>query len=390
MAAGACGWSLQRMGAGTAQTDFDGTPMATDTMAESDLLALGRTLGRHGTGFIQITQASERRLEENQAVVERLAAASGRPVLFNIVQAVNGHPNVHRRQTAWLEDCHRRGLAIYGQGVTVRQPFHVTLEEWNLFDMAPTWNRSLQGSLEDKKRHLRDPERRCAMIEEYDSGIIPLAVLGGGVEDWVIEALPETPAFAPLLGRRLGDVAAERGLHPVEGLFDLSLEADLRASFLTQSASGDDPRHVAELLSSPYVMAGVSDGGAHAKFTVGGAYPTDVLEWLVREEGVLTAEQAHHKLAWLPAQAAGLRDRGAVIEGLAADLVVYDPDRVRRAPHWTAAEIVHDQPAGEWRRIQQAEGYHYTIVGGEITFEDGRCTGATPGRLLRHGRARGR
>jgi N-acyl-D-aspartate/D-glutamate deacylase len=130
-------------------------------------------------------------------------------------------------------------------------------------------------------------------------------------------------------------------------------------------------------------MAGVSDGGAHGKFATGGAYSTDVLEWLVREQGVLSAEQAHQKLAWLPAQAAGMRDRGAVIEGLAADLIVYDPRQIRRAPHWTAAAIAHDQPAGEWRRVQKACGYHWTIVGGEITFEGDRCTGATPGRLLR-------
>ena len=387
MEAGTCGWSLQRMGQLTSQTDFDGTPMATDTMEEADLLALGRALGRRGEGFIQITQASERRIRDNQAVVERLAEASGRPVLYNVVQAVNGHPDVHRRQTAWLEDCHRRGLAVYGQGVTVRQPFHVSLEEWNLYDMARTWNGALQGRLEEKQRNLRDPEKRRKMVEEYDGGVIPLAVLGGPIDDWLIEGAMNVPSLDPLLGRSVGEVARERGLHPVECLFDLSLEADLKASFLTQSASGDDPEHVAELLASPYVMAGVSDGGAHGKFTVGGAYPTDVLEWLVREEGVLSAEQAHHKLAWLPAQAAGLRDRGAVIQGLAADLIVYDPERIRRAPDWTSAEIVHDQPAGEWRRVQKAEGYHFTLVEGEITFEGDRCSGATPGRLLRHGRA---
>ncbi len=388
LTAGACGWSLQRMGADTAQTDFDGTPMATDTMDEADLLELGRMLARRGAGFIQITQASERRTAGNQAVVERLAEASGRPVLFNVVQAVNGYPDLHRRQVKWLADCHRRGLAVYGQGVSVRQPFHVTLEDWNLFDMAPTWNRSLQGSLQEKTRKLRDAELRRAMVEEHDSGRIPLAVLGGRVEDYVFEHAGNAPSLGSLVGRRVGDIARERGQHAVECLFDLSLQADLRATFLTQSASGDDPHDVAELLSSPYVMAGVSDGGAHAKFTVGGAYPTDVLEWLVREEGVITAEQAHNKLAWLPAQAAGMRDRGAVIQGLAADLIVYDPQTVRRAPHWTSAEVAHDQPAGEWRRIQKAEGYHYTIVSGQITFEGDRCTGATPGRLLRYGRRR--
>jgi N-acyl-D-aspartate/D-glutamate deacylase len=87
-------------------------------------------------------------------------------------------------------------------------------------------------------------------------------------------------------------------------------------------------------------------------------------------------EQAHQKLAWLPARAAGLRDRGALVEGMAADVIVYDLSRIRRIPHWTRTEIAHDQPAGEWRRIQRAHGYHWTLVNGVITFEGDRCTGA--------------
>jgi N-acyl-D-aspartate/D-glutamate deacylase len=380
---GACGWSMQRMGDWTAQTDFDGTPMATDTMREEDLLALGRVLSSRGAGFIQITQGSERRLRDNFAVVERLAAVARRPILFNVVQAVNGHPDLHRRYVDWLADCHRRGLPIYGQGISVRQPFHVTLEEWNLFDSAKTWNKALQGTREQRMRNLRDPVLRQGMIREYEAGTIPLAMLGGPVENYVIEGVLESDAPDPLVGRILGDVARERGVHPVECFFDLSLATGLRTCFLTRSASSDDPGHVAELLASPYVIAGVSDGGAHAKFTVGGAYSTDLLEWLVREEGRLSVEDAHYKLSWMPARAVGIRGRGALLEGMAADVIVYDPTRIKRSPDWRKVEVAHDQPAGEWRLVQRAEGYHWTLVNGQITFEGEKCTGATPGRLLR-------
>src|SRR5258706_11750685 len=135
--------------------------MATDTMREADLLALGRALAHRGAGFIQITQGSERRLKDNFAVVERLAATARRPILFNVVQAVDGYPDLHRRYVDWLADCHRPGLPIYRQGVSGRQPFHVTLEEGNLFDSAKTWNRALQGDREQRMRNLRDPELRA-------------------------------------------------------------------------------------------------------------------------------------------------------------------------------------------------------------------------------------
>jgi N-acyl-D-aspartate/D-glutamate deacylase len=72
-------------------------------------------------------------------------------------------------------------------------------------------------------------------------------------------------------------------------------------------------------------------------------------------------------------------------EGAAADVVVYDMEELDMEPRWTG-EVAHDLPGGEWRRVQRARGYKEIIVNGQTTFADGECTGATPGRLLRHGR----
>ena len=142
---------------------------------------------------------------------------------------------------------------------------------------------------------------------------------------------------------------------------------------------------VGELMRDPYVIAGVSDGGAHTKFFTGGSYTTDLLTWLVRDTHELTLEEAHYHLSFLPAQAAGFTDRGFLREGAPADIVVYDLAALRRTPEWDY-EIAHDFPANEWRRVQRAEGYRWTIVNGVVTFEDGRCTGATSGQLLRNRR----
>ena len=73
-------------------------------------------------------------------------------------------------------------------------------------------------------------------------------------------------------------------------------------------------------------------------------------------------------------------------EGAAADVVVYDMEELDIEPDWVG-EVVHDLPGGEWRRVQRAKGYKHILVNGEVTFADGECTGATPGKLLRHGRA---
>ena len=103
-----------------------------------------------------------------------------------------------------------------------------------------------------------------------------------------------------------------------------------------------------------------------------------------RDKGLVSLEEAHYRLSNLPAQAAGFRDRGVLREGAAADLVVYDLDGLAIDPPWVG-NVEHDLPAGEWRRVQRAIGYRAIVVNGTVTFEDDECTGATPGKLLRHG-----
>ena len=93
----------------------------------------------------------------------------------------------------------------------------------------------------------------------------------------------------------------------------------------------------------------------------------------------------HWKLSALPAYCAGFHDRGTLEEGKAADIIVYDYERLSMTP----VEKAHDFPAGEWRRIQRAVGYRYVLVNGEVTIDNDRETGVAAGRLLRDTRPRG-
>ena len=97
---------------------------------------------------------------------------------------------------------------------------------------------------------------------------------------------------------------------------------------------------------------------------------------------MLSLEDAHWRLSALPAMCAGFSDRGFLREGAPADVVIYDYGKLAVRP----MEIARDLPGGEWRRIRKADGYRCIMVNGEITMRDGEQTGATTGRLLRHGR----
>ncbi|WP_441289770.1 N-acyl-D-amino-acid deacylase family protein [Sorangium sp. KYC3313] len=395
---GACGFSVQRLGESSIQADYDGTPMATDTMSDRLVLALADVLRQRGDGIIQITQSlrdigpevfgTEWETNPDWDFESELAAACGRPVLHNLIIPLDIRQEIHQKSIRWVEKSNTRGERIFGQTLTGRAPYTFTLEDWNLYDTGPAWNKALLGTAEDKMRNIADPEMRRQLVEDSDEKRLATAILGGPIADLLIVDVAGRAEFDRYLGRSVGDLARETGKHPVEALLDLSLATRLKAAFQTGNGNSNSPDVIAQAMESPYTLPGVSDGGAHTKFLTGGSYSTDFLTWLVRDTGKISLEKAHYKLSFLPAHAAGFRDRGYLREGAAADIIVYDLPNLRRTPEW-GGDVVYDIPGGEWRRVQRSEGYRWVLVNGQVTFEDGKCTGATPGRLLRHGRSTG-
>ena len=388
MDAGLSGFSIQRLGPDSTQADFDGSPMVTDTMCDEDILSLAEVLRERDEGFIQITQATGH-IKDDLAFLERLAATARRPVLHNVIVPTRKDPEVHRRSLRWLERCRAKGLPIFGQTGTVRTGFAFTLEHWNLYDASPAWRAITTGTRAQKLARMKEPAFREAVKRETDAADRKLraiqAGVGGAVHTLIVQSVNDRPELEKYVGKTLGQVGAEENRHPIDVMLDLSIAGDLKVEFLGPN-KGFNADFMAEMTNdSPYTIPGVSDGGAHTKFFCGGAFTTDFLSWLVRDEQKVTLEEAHYRLSALPAHAAGFLGRGMLREGAAADVVVYDLKELAIEPEWVG-EIAHDFPGGEWRRVQRARGYRTIIVNGEMTFADGRSTGATPGRLLRRGR----
>jgi N-acyl-D-amino-acid deacylase len=387
MDTGLSGFSIQRLGPDSTQADFDGSPMVTDTMCDEDILNLAEVLRERDEGFIQITQATGH-IKDDLAFLERLAATARRPVLHNVIVPTRKDPEVHRRSLRWLERCRAKGLPIFGQTGTVRTGFAFTLEHWNLYDASPAWRAVTTGTRAEKLARMKDPALREALKHETDAADRKLraiqAGVGGAVHTLIVQWVDDRPELEKYVGKSLGQIAAEENRHPIDVMLDLSIAGDLKVEFLGPN-KGFNADFMAEMTNdSPYTIPGVSDGGAHTKFFCGGAFTTDFLSWLVRDEQKVTLEEAHYRLSALPAHAAGFRGRGVLREGAAADVVVYDLKELAIEPEWVG-EIAHDFPGGEWRRVQRARGYRAIIVNGEMTFAEGRSTGATPGRLLRGG-----
>ncbi len=373
--AGACGWSAQRSAPGTGfdvQRDYDGTPFATDLMSKETALVLGAALADYDHTFIQTLMLTDDPAGD-LAHLEELAAVSNSPILFNAVGTMANMPDAHRFILGWIRNCQERGLPIYAQCVTSGAGFTFTFENWNMWDDSPAWREATLGTPAERLRKFGDPDLRKAMIEQPPK-LFPL--------DDVVILRTRTEKFLPAKGTKLPDGAKILGYeNQAELLIDMAI-ADELTTLLQVPQVNTDPALQAELVVAPYGLWGVSDGGAHTKFITLGAYPTESLIDFVRERNLVTLEEAHWRLSALPARAAGFRDRGLLVEGAPADIVVYDFENLTLHDE----EVVEDLPGGEWRRIRRADGYRYTLVNGDVTFVDGKETGATPGRLLRHGR----
>ena len=386
MDAGACGWSSQVLGPNSNQRDYDGTPMTTDLMADEEILTFARVLAERDEGFIELTyrQTGEdgQPLEQGTLdFLEKVTEVSGRPLIYQLVLARADMPDQHRMKLDWLEECNnKKGLRMGGQGVTTRGGFELTFEDWNLFDDSPAWRKVTLGTVAERTAKMEDPEYRRELREEWDSGLKPGRQLVGSLEGLVVEEVGLRD-FEKYLGLSMAQIAEMENKHVVDALCDLVVADKLQTEFLGEQGR-DSAQFTAEVMNSMHVIPGISDGGAHTKFLTGGAFPTEILTWLVKEEGLVSLEEAHYKLSALPAFFGGVHDRGFLREGAPADVVVYDMDKLKLLP----TEIAHDLPGGDWRRVQKAEGYRWTIVNGEVTFEEGAPTGALPGKLLRKGR----
>jgi len=369
---GAGGWSAQRLEPGSCvevQRDFDGTPMVSDVMRDETCLQLAAVLAERNEGFIQMTLAKADGTTLDH--IEKLAEVSGRPVLWNVVLAFDRNPYIHKGQLDWLRRIRERGLPVYGQGVTTDAGFTFSFDEWNLFDEVQCWAEATTGTVEERLRKLSDPARRPALRENR-----PWITLSAIENIVVAETFCEQTK--PFVNETIGDIAERLGKNPVDTLLDIAVADGLRATFFSLPANAS-LEGFRDLMLDPYVIPGVSDGGAHTRFLTAGRYPTETIIRATRDNNILSLEDVHWKLSALPAYCAGFKDRGTLEEGKAADIIVYDLERLNMTP----VEKVHDFPAGEWRRIQRGVGYRYVLVNGQVTIENDQETGVAAGRLLR-------
>jgi N-acyl-D-aspartate/D-glutamate deacylase len=350
---------------------YAGRPVPSRLAAFDEMLELARAVGASGHGLIHYNVGREPLWEAYEA----LHAASGRPVVWTSLLAGSLGPGSHRAHLERAAQQRARGLPIHGQGACRPIQFEFDFRSPVVFD---TW-----ASFEPVRQAADEAGRRAIYADPAFRARVKRQVAGRGPDDaWFAgkEAEGDTrraafrelaiswAADATLTERRLIDLARERGVDPVDLMFDLALGSELRMRWRIALLNFDEDE-VGEILQDPHVVLGLGDGGAHM---------SQLGHW-VRERGALSLEEAVRRLSSQPAEVFGLHDRGRIAPGLPADLVVFDPATVGAGP----LQRVHDLPAGEDRLVSHPSGIEAVFVNGQRLPPPGHPAATTAGRLLR-------
>ncbi|MCH8192321.1 MAG: amidohydrolase family protein, partial [Chloroflexi bacterium] len=266
-------------------------------------------------------------------------------------------------------------------GRTQRMDLEFNFRFTAMFDLFPAWREVLAQPHDQKKRMMGDEEVRRRLREEWDARISRMSSRQPRFLQIARTALPKNRSLA---GRKLVDLQRETGKHIVDLLLDVSLEEDLRTQFMYVGTMNGDEEAVAQIVTSPYSVPGVSDAGAHVDMDCGVDFSDVLLGKWVRQRGVLSLEQAVNRLTFFSASLLGLTDRGLIREGMAADVVVFDAETIGPAER----EMVADLPGGGRRLVQRSDAVRTVIVNGQVLLEEGRHTGDLPGRIVSGGTRR--
>jgi N-acyl-D-aspartate/D-glutamate deacylase len=373
--AGALGLSITR---NMNHFDIAGQRIPAACAPESELFAVADVLREAGTGVIQCGGGTNPELKDR--LLSRLSQACGRPIMYNTLLEQARQPGRWKTHLAHVEETAQQGIRaipLCNPGSVVNR---FTMRNCQVFRSMPTWLPILQGPDDDKLRAYRDPSVRVKLRAEVEAPLNPDSTFSKRWDLMIVEE-PKLPRNQVLRGQDIATIAQQQGKDPLDVFLDLAVEENLDTVW-SLGEINMDTEAVAQILGSPYAVVGLSDGGAHVQFHSNVSNPTRLLGYWVREKKIMSLELAVRRLTFDSANAFGIYDRGLLQPGMAADLVVFDPETVRPV----AEDVVHDFPNDGWRMRELAEGIHYTVVNGEVLLEKGTHTGSLPGRVLTNAR----
>jgi N-acyl-D-aspartate/D-glutamate deacylase len=375
VAGGALGFSSSL---GEGHTDGDGNPVPSRAAAFTEFVTLASAIREHEGTTLEIIPTVGPIPEDRMELMADMSLAADRPLNWNLLGSLASE-EIYEQQLRASDLAAAKGAHV----VALTLPDVMRMRASNVLPGLPGWGEVLALDETGRRAAIADPATRAALragaatVAERAMGVLAdfnLMEVADPGSEWV--------------GRSLGDIATERGTDVIDVLIDVVLPERLTLYMvlpsLTPSLGRTDEGWAkrVDVWKDPRVMLGGSDAGAHLDLMCHANYPTVVLGEVVRDRGLLTVEEAVQLMTDRPARHYGLRERGRVVEGWHADLVVFDPETVGSEP----AEVRRDLPGGGERLYATSRGVRHVFVGGREVVHAGAMTDERPGIVLRSGR----
>jgi N-acyl-D-aspartate/D-glutamate deacylase len=349
IAAGAAGFSTSFS---FAHRGVDGKPVPSRFAARDEVEALFLAAGEAGKGVVLITPGEQCSYADVYSWQPRV----GRPFTYPLF----ARPDGAHLETVGL---HAQGLShgadVWPQVTPRPLTMQFTLADPYSLNVGKVFGALLQGDRSARITAYRDPAWRArAAADLEDAPMKPR---------WDTFEISESERYAELQGRRVSELASERGCSPLDVMCELAVGEDLKTRFRAYIAN-DDAAAVGRLLTHEHVALGLSDAGAHVDQLCDSPLPTDLLGTWVRERQLMPLERAVRKLTGEPADMFGFDRRGYLREGNWADVCVFDPQTVGPGP----TRRVCDFPAdGERLTAEAPPGVRHVLVNGTPIRVDG-------------------
>ena len=377
MRAGALGFTTSRS---LNHKTVAGVHTPTLKASADELVEIAMGLRDAGRGVLQMICDFDDDVDEEFALMRRMAQASGRPLSFSLMQK-HKNPDGWKRLLELTAQAVKDGLEMRAQvaprGVGVLLGFTGTR---NVFTECPSYKAVAGLSFEERVARVGTPQMRAALLEEIRH--VDHTVLGARLVEYDnIFEFGDPPNYDPGRESSVAAIARREGREPAEVAYDLQMANGGRGVLYSPFANYYQ-RNLdvcGDMLADPNTVVGLGDGGAHVGMVSDASFQTFVLSHWGNATG-------RFGLPWLikrqtsdTARAVGLRDRGVIAPGMKADFNLLQADRLGiDLPH-----LQFDLPAGGKRLMQRSTGYVATIVSGEVVYREGVATGALPGRLVR-------
>jgi len=369
MEAGAVGFATSTS---PAHNGEGGLPMPSRLADEREMRALVQAMGESGRGVYMLTKGGQTAV----AFLESLAADSGRPVMIAALLHNGTNPGAVFADLEAISAANARGRKLIGQVSCCPLTMDFTLSSPYPVEGLASWKPALGLQGDALEAALADRAFRDAVRAELAS---PASFRLFNGEWGKVEVVETSPAHAAYEQRTIADIAAAEHRDPLDVMLDLALSEGLRTVFTALLLNSDEDA-VGRMLNHPHSLVSLSDAGAHLTFFNDAGFGLHLIGHWARERGAMSIAEAVRRLTSHPAQLLGVRDRGAIRAGLAADLVLFDPATVARGPK----RRVFDLPGGAPRLTTDAIGVHGVWVNGQLVADSTGLLDSVPlaGELL--------